>query len=162
MVIFVHSLHFFGHIHYVNYHRRWSHQQAHRWKCRVQSLFHQATPQPQQTVRAIPELYDPALWGPGGPSGPSERQSEGRGRGEGDGHGQQRPGQPQECEQRPLRSGGPSHKSLAVRTGLTTWVDTVITNRLTTTHGVEGKDCDDTDCLRLNAGELIVGRKVRK
>lgn len=137
------------------YHRRWSHRRAQRWKCRVQPLFHQETPRPPQTIRALPELHDPALWGPGGATGPSERQSEGRGQRERGGHRQQRPSQPQECQQRPLWPGGPPCRRLAVRTGLTARADTLITNCLTATHGVEGK-CRDVEAKHVDADSDVM------
>lgn len=142
---------------YYCYHRRWSHRQTRRWKCRVQPLFHQETPRPPQTVRALPELHDPALWGPGGATGPSERQSEGRGRRERGGHRQQRPSQPQECQQRPLWPGGPPCRRLAVRTGLTARADTLIANCLTATHGVEGK-WRDAEAKRVDADRDVMLR----
>ena len=117
---------------------RWHYR---RRKCRVQSVFHQETPEPAQTSGALPELHDAPLRGPGGASGPGEGQSEGGG--EGDGDGQQRPRQPQECEQRPLWSGGPIHSRLAVRTRSTARDDALIADCLTTAHGMEGKGCDD-------------------
>lgn len=142
---------------YYCYHRRWSHRQTWRWKCRVQPLFHQETPRPPQTVRALPELHDPALWGPGGATGPSERQSKGRGRRERGGHRQQWPSQPQECQQRPLWPGGPPCRRLAVRTGLTARADTLIANCLTATHGVEGK-WRDAEAKRVDADRDVMLR----
>lgn len=119
-----------------HYHHRGSHRQGWTWKRRVQSLFHQEAPRPPQSIRALPELRDAAIRGPGGAH---ERQSEGRGRRARRGHGQQRPRQPQECQQRPLWPGGRPCRRLEVRTGFTARADTLITDCLTATYGVEGK-----------------------
>lgn len=105
------------------------------WKRRVQSLFQQTTS--QQTIRTLPELHDAAVRWTGGPSGPGGRQSDGGRRKRVD-NGQQWPSKPQRCDQRPRWFRGPAERCLTIRTGFTTWADTVTS--FPTAHGVEGDE----------------------